>query len=96
MPEAPVQQDQVGAQGLQLRRVHGLPVILVQPDRAIGEAEAQGMRDVQVGGEDRTADHIQALGKISRLMADAAVRERAYAAETSDDLYRLLTEEASP
>lgn len=40
---------------------------------------------------DRTADHIQALGKISRLMADAAVRDRAYAAETSDDLYRLLT-----
>ncbi|UCD75918.1 MAG: PTS sugar transporter subunit IIA [Phycisphaerales bacterium] len=39
---------------------------------------------------DKTADHIQALGKISRLMADPAFREAAYAAETAEGLYGLF------
>ena len=39
---------------------------------------------------DKTADHIQALGKISRLMADTEFREAAYAAETAPELYDLF------
>jgi len=39
---------------------------------------------------DRTSDHIQALAKISRLMTDAAFRERLFAAQSSDELYSLL------
>ncbi len=38
----------------------------------------------------RTADHIQALGKISRLMVRPEFREQAYAAETSEALYQLF------
>ena len=43
----------------------------------------------------RTADHIQALGKISRLMVNAEFRAAAYAAATSDDLYRLFRDSDS-
>jgi mannitol/fructose-specific phosphotransferase system IIA component (Ntr-type) len=39
---------------------------------------------------DRTADHIQALGRISRLMANAEFREKTYAAESADALYELF------
>jgi fructose-specific phosphotransferase system IIA component len=39
---------------------------------------------------DRTADHIQALGKISRLMADPKFRATAYDAESADELYDLF------
>ena len=39
---------------------------------------------------DRTADHIQALGKISRLMSDAAIRQAAFTATTTEELYALL------
>lgn len=38
----------------------------------------------------KTSDHIQALGKISRLMHDADFRARAYAAESSEALYDLF------
>jgi mannitol/fructose-specific phosphotransferase system IIA component (Ntr-type) len=41
---------------------------------------------------DRTADHIQALGKVSRLMADTKVRHAAYTAESAEDLYQLFKE----
>jgi mannitol/fructose-specific phosphotransferase system IIA component (Ntr-type) len=41
---------------------------------------------------DKTAEHIQALGKIARVMTDPAVRERAYNAETADELYQLFIE----
>lgn len=40
---------------------------------------------------DRTADHIQALGKISRLMSSAATRKTAYRAESAEALYQLFT-----
>jgi mannitol/fructose-specific phosphotransferase system IIA component (Ntr-type) len=40
----------------------------------------------------RTADHIQALGKISRIMANAAFRDRCFAAPTAEDLYQLFRE----
>jgi fructose-specific phosphotransferase system IIA component len=39
---------------------------------------------------DKTSDHIQALGKISRLMADPKFRAAAYAASNADDLYQLF------
>ncbi len=39
---------------------------------------------------DRIADHIQALGRISKFMSDPSVRSRAYAADSSQDLYQLL------
>ena len=37
-----------------------------------------------------TSDHIQALGRISRLMVDRSFRESAYATETTSDLYALF------
>lgn len=39
---------------------------------------------------DKTSDHIQALGKISRLMADPKFRAAAYAASTADELFDLF------
>ncbi len=39
---------------------------------------------------DKTADHIQALGKISRLMSDTGFREQAYGAQTGEELFGLF------
>lgn len=39
---------------------------------------------------DRTSDHIQALARISRLMAMDDLRERVYAASTAAEIYELL------
>ena len=39
---------------------------------------------------EKTSDHIQALGKISRLMADPKFRAQAYAAPDSQTLYQLF------
>jgi PTS system fructose-specific IIC component len=39
---------------------------------------------------DKTSDHIQALGKISRLMADPKFRAAAYAAQSADELFTLF------
>ena len=39
---------------------------------------------------DKTSDHIQAFGKISRLMSNPKFRARAYAAETAEELYQLF------
>ena len=41
---------------------------------------------------DQTSDHIQALGKISRLMSRADFREAAYEAESGEALYQLFEE----
>ena len=41
---------------------------------------------------DQTSDHIQALGKISRLMSRADFREAAYAAGSGEALYQLFEE----
>jgi mannitol/fructose-specific phosphotransferase system IIA component (Ntr-type) len=38
----------------------------------------------------RTADHIQALGKISRLMSNAEFRDQTYRAESGEALYELF------
>ncbi|MCH2160443.1 MAG: PTS sugar transporter subunit IIA [Phycisphaerales bacterium] len=42
---------------------------------------------------DRIAEHIQALGKISRLMADTEVREKAYHATSAEMLYKLFADQ---
>jgi mannitol/fructose-specific phosphotransferase system IIA component (Ntr-type) len=39
---------------------------------------------------EKTSDHIQALGKVSRLMADPKFRFAAYAAESGEALYELF------
>lgn len=39
---------------------------------------------------DRTSDHIQALARISRLMAAEEFRSQIYAAKTDEELYELL------
>jgi fructose-specific phosphotransferase system IIA component len=41
---------------------------------------------------DKTSDHIQALGRISRLMADPKFRLAAYSAPTSQALYDLFAQ----
>ena len=43
-----------------------------------------------VSPPDRTADHIQALGKISRLLSDPKVRQAAYTADSAQSLYQLF------
>ncbi len=44
----------------------------------------------------RTSDHIQALGKISRVMSDPSFRKAAYAAASSETLYQLFKEAEKP
>jgi PTS system fructose-specific IIC component len=39
---------------------------------------------------DKTSDHIQALGKISRLMADPKFRAAAYAAGSAEEIFKLF------
>lgn len=39
---------------------------------------------------DRTSDHIQALARISKLMAAEELRSRIYAAQTAQEIYDLL------
>lgn len=45
---------------------------------------------------DRTADHIQALGKISRMMSDPKIREAAYGAASAESLYQLFKDAEKP
>lgn len=40
----------------------------------------------------KTSDHIQALGRISRLMSDPRFREAVYQTQTSEDLYDLFAQ----
>ena len=44
----------------------------------------------------RTADHIQALGKISRIMSDPDFRNAAYSATSAETLYQLFKEAEKP
>jgi fructose-specific phosphotransferase system IIA component len=44
---------------------------------------------------DRTSDHIQALARISRLMAAEDFRERMYSAGSAEEIYELLGKEES-
>jgi len=39
---------------------------------------------------DKTSDHIQALGKISRMMSDAAFRQRTFEARSAEELYEMF------
>lgn len=45
-----------------------------------------------VSPPEKTADHIQALGKISRMMSDPTTRLAAYDAEDGQTLYQVFTE----
>jgi fructose-specific phosphotransferase system IIA component len=45
---------------------------------------------------EKTSDHIQALGKISRLMSKVEFREAAYAAQSAHDLQSLFEEAEKP
>ncbi len=47
-----------------------------------------------VSPPNKTAEHIQALGKISRLMADPDFRSVAYAVESAEELYDLFKKKA--
>lgn len=42
---------------------------------------------------DRTSDHIQALARISRIMAAESFREKAFAATSADELFELIASE---
>ncbi len=44
----------------------------------------------------RTADHIQALGKISRMMSDESFRGAAYTATSAEVMYQLFKEAENP
>ena len=39
-----------------------------------------------------TTDHIQALGRISRLMVDRSFREAVYSTQSAEELFILFTE----
>jgi len=49
-----------------------------------------------VSPPDRTSDHIQALGKISRLMADPKFRTAAYNTQSAQELYDLFATAEKP
>ncbi len=44
---------------------------------------------------DRTSDHIQALGRISRLMTNVTFREATYAAQSAEELFKLFEDAES-
>lgn len=74
----------------------GLVMAIGRPEEPI-DFDAIDQRPVQlvillISPPDRTSDHIRAMGKISRLMADEAFRARAYAVESNDALYTMLVE----
>ena len=82
---------------------HGKCASVTQPSIAIGkplaplEFGAIDDKPVQLvillaSPADKIAEHIQALGKISRVMTDPAVRNRAYNAESADELFQLFTD----
>ena len=43
-----------------------------------------------VSPPDKVSEHVQALGRLSRLMTDAVFRERAYAARSATEIYELF------
>jgi PTS system nitrogen regulatory IIA component len=48
---------------------------------------------VLIGPEDSTSLHLKALARVSRLLKDAAFRDRLLAAADADAIYRLIVEE---
>jgi len=72
----------------------GLLIAMGRPETGI-DFDSVDKKPVQlivllVSPPDKTADHIQALGKISRLMANAETRECAYTAESAEALYAVF------
>ena len=45
-----------------------------------------------VSPTNNTTDHIQALGRISRLMVDRSFREAVYSTQSAEELFILFTE----
>ncbi len=43
-----------------------------------------------VSPTEKVTEHVQALGRLSRLMTDAAFRERTYAAHTAEEMYEIF------
>jgi PTS system fructose-specific IIC component len=43
-----------------------------------------------VSPPDKVSEHVQALGRLSRLMTDPNFRERAYAARSAEEIYELF------
>ncbi|NBX26476.1 MAG: PTS sugar transporter subunit IIA, partial [Planctomycetes bacterium] len=43
-----------------------------------------------VSPPDKVSEHVQALGRLSRLMTDANFRERAYAARSAEEIHELF------
>ena len=79
--------------------VHDLAMAVGKPAEPIDFASIDG-KPVQLvvllaSPLDRTSDHIQALARISRLMAGGEFREKMYAATSSEELYDLLEREES-
>ena len=75
---------------------NGLVMAIGRPEEPI-DFDSIDKRPVQlvillVSPPDKTSDHIQALGKISRLMADESIRTRAFAATSNEELYEMLKE----
>jgi|TARA_B100000959_G_C14966789_1_gene618081 mannitol/fructose-specific phosphotransferase system IIA component (Ntr-type) len=62
-----------------------IPIDFASPDKRPVE-----LIILLVSPTDNTSDHIQALGRISRLMVDRTFREAAYATENTNDLCALF------
>lgn len=77
--------------------VHDLAMAVGKPAEPIDFASIDG-KPVQLvvllaSPLDRTSDHIQALARISRLMAGGEFRDKMYAAHDATELYELLAKE---
>ncbi len=66
----------------------GLPAAPMEYDAVDGKPVR--MLVLLASPPDKTADHIQALGKISRIMGNAEFRNEAYAARSAEELFEML------
>jgi len=75
-------------------KLHSMVMAMGRPNTPIDFASPD-KRPVEliillVSPTSNTSDHIQALGRISRLMVDRSFRESAYSTEHSSDLFELF------
>ncbi len=77
--------------------VHDLAMAIGKPAEPIDFASIDGkpvkLVVLLASPLDRTSDHIQALARISRLMAVEDFREKMYAASSAEEVYELLGKE---
>jgi len=83
-------------------RIEGLETIVLAIGRPAApiDFDACDQKPVQLiilmlSPSDQTGDHIQTLGKISRMMADNTFRKKAYSAQSGEELHALFTEPAN-